>query len=600
MDVSLYVYDLSKGMARAMSKQFLGIQIDAVYHTAIVLNGVEYFFGAGVQTCYPGSTHHGRPMEVVPLGQTQLPIEVILEYLESLKQIYTPESYDLFAHNCNNFSNDFSMFLVGKGIPEHITSLPETVLQTPFGQMMKPQLDAQMRTVTQAPVPAQKVPPQTSASTSKATSTINPAPDGAAKVAAHGEVYNVTQISILDKHLAEAQKTCAVIFFTSSTCAPCKIAYPTFDSLAAENPKATFIKVDTNQAQDIAMRYQIRATPTFMTFLHGKKENEWTGANPPQLRGNVGLLIQQALPAHPHTTLSVPTLDNGSLRPVSFTKTPPLDKVIAKMGSSANDPAVQTIKTFLLTRQSQGAREAPLPNLTPFAKFLQSTPQTLSPPTLFSAYDLLRCALLDARVAGWFAEESGPSSPSTLLQLLQHTKTLIDSSNCPYNLRLVTVQLATNLFSSPLTLDLILTNKSDLGSLIIHLATTSLLAEPDKPALRAAATSLAFNLASANYRVRREDEREAMNEDLQVELAASLLEFVGSETTGGEGDEEAIRGAIMTLGYLVYFAPKDGEVWDLCQALGARATIGGVKGRGDAVAKIVKDVCTFMPQGDSE
>lgn len=29
-------------------------------------------------------------------------MDVILEYLESLKQVYTPEAYDLFAHNCNN------------------------------------------------------------------------------------------------------------------------------------------------------------------------------------------------------------------------------------------------------------------------------------------------------------------------------------------------------------------------------------------------------------------------------------------------------------------------------------------------------------------
>jgi len=594
MDVSLYVYDLSKGMARAMSKQFLGIQIDAVYHTAIVLNGVEYFFGAGVQTCYPGSTHHGKPMEVVPLGQTQLPIEVILEYLESLKQIYTPESYDLFAHNCNNFSNDFSMFLVGKGIPEHITSLPETVLQTPFGQMMKPQLDAQMRSVTQAPVPAQKVPPKSSVSAPKTAGAQQPISTGGAKAAPHGEVYNVTQMSVLDKHLAAAQKTCAVIFFTSSICAPCKIAYPAFDSLAAENPKATFMKVDTNQAQDIAMRYQIRATPTFMTFLHGKKEDEWTGANPAQLLGNVRLLIQQALPTHPHAALSVPTLQNGSLRPVSFTKIPPLDKVIAKMGPSANDPAVEMIKAFLLTRQAQGAREAPLPNLAPFATFLQSAPQTLAAETLFSAYDLLRCAVLDARVAGWFAEESGPSTPTTLLQLLHHTKSLIDTSSCPYNLRLVTVQLATNLFSSPLTLNLFLSNSSDLGSLIIHLATTSLLAEPDKPALRAAATSLALNIASANYRVRREQEREALDQGLQVELAASLLEYVGSAS---EGDDEALRAAVLGLGYLVYYAPKDGEVWDLCRALGARETVAGIEGKGDGVKKIVKDVATVMPKG---
>ena len=74
-----------------MSGQLLGVQIDAVYHTAIVFGGIEYFFGAGVQTTYPGATHHGRPMEVVKLGRTELPLEIILEYLESLKAVYTAE-----------------------------------------------------------------------------------------------------------------------------------------------------------------------------------------------------------------------------------------------------------------------------------------------------------------------------------------------------------------------------------------------------------------------------------------------------------------------------------------------------------------------------
>ncbi len=30
-------------------------------------------------------------MEIIELGETDLPMEVILEYLESLKEIYTPE-----------------------------------------------------------------------------------------------------------------------------------------------------------------------------------------------------------------------------------------------------------------------------------------------------------------------------------------------------------------------------------------------------------------------------------------------------------------------------------------------------------------------------
>jgi len=74
-----------------MSAGFLGVHIDAVYHTALVFGGIEYFFGGGVQTTYPGATHHGRPMEVIPMGRTDLPLEIILEYLESLKQVYTTE-----------------------------------------------------------------------------------------------------------------------------------------------------------------------------------------------------------------------------------------------------------------------------------------------------------------------------------------------------------------------------------------------------------------------------------------------------------------------------------------------------------------------------
>ena len=42
MDVELYMYDLSRGLARSMSATFLGAQLDAVYHTSIVLQGVEY------------------------------------------------------------------------------------------------------------------------------------------------------------------------------------------------------------------------------------------------------------------------------------------------------------------------------------------------------------------------------------------------------------------------------------------------------------------------------------------------------------------------------------------------------------------------------
>jgi len=71
--------------------QLTGTQIDAIYHTSIVMNGVEYYYGQGIQTAAPGTTHHGQPMERLKLGTTELPTEVIEEWLGSLADIYTPE-----------------------------------------------------------------------------------------------------------------------------------------------------------------------------------------------------------------------------------------------------------------------------------------------------------------------------------------------------------------------------------------------------------------------------------------------------------------------------------------------------------------------------
>lgn len=460
-------------------------------------------------------------MEIVQMGRTELDVETILSYLESLKGVYTHESYDLFHHNCNNFTNDFAMFLVGKGIPDHITGLPETVLATPLGPIIKAQIDQSMRSITQAAVPPENNPtiqaqraaqhengapveivgrPPTDGHQGKATvarsksksqsattstaSSVQATQAEAAEAKKHprklevrktaqadekattqpndhpkkhpkklevrtfGTVQNVTQTALLESLLSSAKELCAVIFFTSSTCAPCKAAYPTYDTLAAENPKVPFIKVDINQAHDIAMKYSIRVTPTFMTFFKGKKDNEWTGANPTQLRSNVDMLVQQT--GHPHTLLKVPTLQYGSLKAITYTKIPPLDKLTAKMGAKATDPAVVALKKLISERTTSGAKEAPLPDLPMCARFLRNAPSQLPLDALFTVYDLLRCALLDPRVSGWFAEESAPGDSETISFLLSHVLSHIEDETCPYNLRLVTVQLACNLFSTAL------------------------------------------------------------------------------------------------------------------------------------------------------
>lgn len=569
-----------------MSGQLLGIQIDAVYHTALVFGGIEYFFGAGVQTSYPGGTHHGRPMEVIPMGTTQLPLDVILEYLESLKAIYTMESYDLFLHNCNNFTNDFATFLVGKGVPDHITSLPQTVLNTPFGQMLKPQLDNAMRGITQAPVPPNNV-PQTSAGPQAIPNGLSSRPQTSLSISQKenvpGVVYKPTRLKQLDELLASAKESCAVIFFTSATCPPCKIVYPAYDELAAEaGSKAVLIKVDLIDAYEIGAKYQVRATPTFMTFIKGEKESEWSGANEAQLRGNVRLLIQMAHPPHPHTLLRLPTLQRLHKTPVTYTKIPPIEKLIAKMGATGTNPAVGALKDFITTRQQSGAVAAPLPNLPAVTTFISKSLQTLPPESLFPIVDLFRLALVDPRVSGYYAEDTSETAFGIL-----NTVNRLDTS-CPYQLRIVTLHMACNLFSSqlfPIKLFLAPSYSTPLFQLV-----TSSLLDNDHPPVRVAASSLAFNIAASNHQQRIQGNADSLPESSQVELVASLLEAMGREKESKDG----MRGLLVAIGLLKYMAAEGGEVDDLCEAVGAKDIVTEAKGVFTDLKELAKEVEQVM------
>ncbi|MGH0126070.1 UNVERIFIED_CONTAM: hypothetical protein FKN15_025345 [Acipenser sinensis] len=83
--VKLYVYDMSKGMARQLSPIMLGKQLDGIWHTAIVVHGDEFFYGGeGISSCQPGGTVLGAPNTVVDLGTTEVTEEIFMDYLTSL------------------------------------------------------------------------------------------------------------------------------------------------------------------------------------------------------------------------------------------------------------------------------------------------------------------------------------------------------------------------------------------------------------------------------------------------------------------------------------------------------------------------------------
>ena len=139
--VVVHAYDLSQGMARAMSMQLMGKQIDAIYHTAIVVYGREFFYGGGIASAPPGQTHFGAPLEVIELGTTEVPEALFLEWLSSNAGRFRAEDYNLLRHNCNTFTDEAAQFLVGGGLPPHIARMIPEIMSSPMGAALAPMLE---------------------------------------------------------------------------------------------------------------------------------------------------------------------------------------------------------------------------------------------------------------------------------------------------------------------------------------------------------------------------------------------------------------------------------------------------------------------------
>ncbi|KAG5919006.1 hypothetical protein E4U42_006632 [Claviceps africana] len=553
MDVHLLVYDLSRGLARQMSTALLGFQLDAIYHTSIQLNGREYVYDGGIIAITPGSSHLGQPMEKLHLGTTKLSMDIIEEYLDSLRPIFTLEAYDLFRHNCNNFSDSFANFLVGKGIPDHIVKMPQAVLDSPMGRMLLPQLTQGVNAGrSTGSILGLEQSAQTPARDQEANKTLG--------------VVTVSGSEELSRMLDRAKDSCVIIFFTSATCPPCKLMYPIYDQLAAEHgTRITFIKVDVAQSSngEISHNFSIRATPTFVTLLKGREENRWSGADAATLRGNVQLLAHTSQPSrHPHDDLRLPSFQNVHVKPVVYHKLPPLEKLDAKMGVTvASNVQITRLKEFLKTRASAGAQDAVLPHLGELSSYVQDSVATLDPDVLFAVVDLFRCALADPRVSAYYAEEPRHGTIRAILEFV------IARDTCPYAMRLVTVQMACNMFSSPLFEHEVLSSTA-LRAALVRLVSTSFLDEVHHN-VRVASSSLLFNIALANRRARADSSKSSLREEDEVELAAALVEAIGQE----EKSIEALQGMLSALGHLVFGVSLDGELADLLRALDARGTI---------------------------
>lgn len=98
--VSIHVYDLSQGMARALSMAIVGKQVDIIPHTGVVITwpshgAIEYFFGGGICATPVGEAMPMQPCEIIALGEITKTEAEVAAFLLELNPRYTTQTCKL-------------------------------------------------------------------------------------------------------------------------------------------------------------------------------------------------------------------------------------------------------------------------------------------------------------------------------------------------------------------------------------------------------------------------------------------------------------------------------------------------------------------------
>lgn len=279
--VTLYVYDVSNGMAKVMSPMIVGKVVEGIWHTSIVVFNKEYYFQGGAFGDAPKTTPFGLPVKEIPIGKTELNKQEFEEYLDSISDQFTSATYDIFVNNCNHYSSTLSEFLTGEAIPKEYLCQAQEYMNTPIGGFIKSMNDAmkaqvQSAHIGQPPAFAHHEPVtqgQTVGDHSVDVKIIN------------DDIGYIQLISGNDK---------VVVDFGANWCGPCKNIKPVFEQLAKQyKGKIAFASVNIDNAKDLAASLGITSIPVFLFLKNGQEYKKFVGANQGELKSTLEKLDKE-------------------------------------------------------------------------------------------------------------------------------------------------------------------------------------------------------------------------------------------------------------------------------------------------------------------
>ena len=89
------------------------------------------------------------------------------------------------------------------------------------------------------------------------------------------EVLNVTSANF-EEEVLKSEKTVLIDFY-ADWCGPCKMFSPVVEAVANENEDIKVVKVNVDNAQDLAIQYQVMSIPTVVIIKDGKEINRNVG-----------------------------------------------------------------------------------------------------------------------------------------------------------------------------------------------------------------------------------------------------------------------------------------------------------------------------------